>query len=87
MSGITLKAIGSGLKRFEITNVRKNSPAERAGLVDGDHILTINGITTSELELNSVNAFFNTKPGKRIVLEVDREGRRLKKEFHLENQI
>ena len=87
MSGITLKAIGSGLKRFEITNVRVNSPAERAGLLEGDHVLSINGITTSELELNSVNSYFNLKPGKRIVLEVDREGKRMKKEFLLENQI
>jgi hypothetical protein len=87
MSGLTLKAIGSGLRRFEITNVRGNSPAERAGLIEGDHVLTINGIPTSELDLNSVNAFFNLKPGKRLVLEVDREGKKLKKEFYLENQI
>jgi len=87
MSGLTLKAIGSGLRRFEITNVRVNSPGERAGLAEGDHVLTINGVATSDIDLNSVNAFFNMKPGKRIVLEVDREGRRLKKEFYLENQI
>jgi predicted aspartyl protease len=87
MSGLTLKAIGSGLKRFEITNVRVNSPSERAGLVEGDHILTINGVSTSELELNMVNAYFNLKPGKRIVVEVDRQGKRMRKEFFLENQI
>jgi hypothetical protein len=87
MSGITLKAIGSGLKRFEITNLRENSPAQRAGLLEGDHILVINGVITSDLDLNSVNAFFNIRPGKRIVLEVDREGQRLKKEFYLEVQI
>jgi hypothetical protein len=87
MSGLTLKAIGSGLKRFEITNVRVNSPGERAGLIEGDHVLTINGIATADLDLNSVNSYFNLKPGKRIVLEVDREGKRMKKEFYLENQI
>lgn len=87
MSGITLKAIGSGLKRFAVTNVRVNSPAERAGVLEGDQILTINGIPTTELELNAVNAYFNMKPGKRIILELDRQGKRLKKEFHLENQI
>jgi hypothetical protein len=87
MSGVTLKAIGSGLKRFEITNVRVNSPAERAGLMEGDHVLVINGVTTSELDLNGVNAYFNMKPGKKIVLEVDRGGKRMKKEFVLENQI
>jgi hypothetical protein len=87
MSGLTLKAIGSGLKRFEITNVRVNSPGERAGLVEGDHVLMINGVDTTNLDLNMVNAYFNMKPGKRIVLEVDREGKRMRKEFYLENQI
>lgn len=87
MSGITLKAIGSGLQRFEISNVRVNSPAALAGLVEGDHVLTINGITTSDLDLNTVNSFFNKKPGRRIVLEVDREGQRFRKEFLLRNQI
>lgn len=87
MSGLTLKAIGSGLKRFEITDVRVSSPAEKAGLVEGDHVLSVNGVTTSDLELNAVNAFFNLKPGKRIVLEIERGGMRIKKEFHLENQI
>jgi len=87
MSGVTIKAIGSGLKVFEITNVRVNSPAEKAGVLEGDHVITINGVTASELDLNGVNAYFNMKPGKRIVLEVDREGKRMRKEFYLENQI
>jgi hypothetical protein len=87
MSGLTLKAIGSGLRRFEITNVRVNSPAERAGLIEGDHVLTINGLATADMDLNSLNAYFNLKPGKKIVLEVDREGKRIKKQFYLQNQI
>lgn len=87
MSGLTLKAIGAGLKRFEITDVRVNSPAQRAGLVEGDHVLTINGMPTAEMDLNALNAYFNLRPGKRIVLEVDRAGKRLKKDFYLENQI
>jgi Aspartyl protease/PDZ domain len=87
MSGLTLKAKGSRLQNFEITDVREKSPAELAGILPGDLVMTINGIDCSLLDLNQMNAFFNLKPGKRLVIEVDRSGQRLKKEFRLANQI
>jgi hypothetical protein len=87
MSGLTLKAKGSRLERFEITDVREKSPAESAGIMPGDLVKTINGIPTENLDLNTMNSFFNLKPGKRIVLEVDRDGQYLKKEFRLASQI
>jgi hypothetical protein len=87
MSGLTLKAKGSRLEHFEITDVREKSPAEIAGVKPGDLVLTINGIPAIQLDLNQMNAFFNMRPGKKIILEVDREGQHLKKEFRLANQI
>jgi len=87
LSGLTLKAKGSSLRRFEISDVRVNSTAEKAGLKVGDLILKINGINSGELDLNTVNGFFNSKPGKKIVLDIDRAGERTKKTFRLENQI
>jgi hypothetical protein len=87
MSGLTLKAKGSRLQNFEITDVREKSPAEGADIKAGDLVLTINGINASLLDLNQMNAFFNLKPGKKLTIEVDRNGQRLKKEFRLANQI
>ena len=87
MSGLTLKAKGSRLERFEITDVREKSPAEMAGIKPGDLVIKINGFNTVDLDLNALNAFFNMKPGKKIFLEVDRNGVRLKKEFRLASQI
>jgi hypothetical protein len=87
MSGLTLKAKGSKLEHFEITDVREKSPAELAGVKPGDLVLTINGIPAIQLDLNQMNAFFNIRPGKKITIEVDREGQHLKKEFRLANQI
>ncbi len=87
MSGLTLKAKGSRLQNFEITDVREKSPAEMAGIQPGDIVETINGIPASSLDLNQMNAFFNLRPGKRITLEVFRDGQHLKKEFRLANQI
>lgn len=87
MSGLTLKAKGSRLEHFEITDVREKSPAEEAGIKPGDLVETINGIPASSLDLNQMNAFFNVRPGKRITLQVNREGQLLKKEFRLASQI
>lgn len=87
MSGLTLKAIGAKLESFEITDVREKSPAEKVGIQSGDIIRKINGIPATSLDLNQMNAFFNLRPGKRISLDIDRNGRHIKKEFRLASQI
>ena len=87
LSGLTVKAKGSRLNVFEVTEVRRTSAADAAGVVAGDLIESINGISTSNLDLNAINGFFNFKPGKKIHLIVDRQGQKLKLDFELEDQI
>jgi hypothetical protein len=87
LSGLTVKAIGSKLNSFEITEVRNESAAQKAGVKNGDIIKSINGVSASDLNVNEVNGFFNFKPGKRIRLEVLRNGELIKKEFVLADQI
>ncbi len=87
LSGITVKAKGSRLNVFEITEVRDESVADQAGIIEGDIIQTINGISASFLNLNLINGFFNFKPGKKINLMIEREGQKMRKEFKLEDQI
>ncbi|MBL7854475.1 MAG: aspartyl protease family protein [Cyclobacteriaceae bacterium] len=87
MSGITLKAKGSRLRNFEVTNVRPDSPAARADIKTGDDLVVINGARTSDLTLDEVIAFLNQKPGKKLHLEVSRQGERLKKLITLENSL
>ncbi len=83
LSGLTIRAKGSRLKNFEITSLRENSEAYKAGVQVGDRIISINGILASDLNLNVVNAFLNSKPGRRIVLQLERGNEKLKKEFRL----
>jgi hypothetical protein len=87
LSGLTVKAKGSRLNVFEVTEVRKESVADAAGVLTGDLIMSINGVNTSGLDLNTINGFFNYKPGKKIHLIVDRSGERLRLDFELEDQI
>lgn len=87
LSGLTVKAKGSRLNVFEVIEVRKQSVADQAGVLAGDLLVSINGINTKALDLNTINGFFNTKPGKKINLVVDRKGRELKISFELEDQI
>jgi len=87
LSGITLKAKGAQLNTFEITEVRDKSPSQTAGIQPGDIVLTLNGISVRELDLNTMNGFLNSKPGRKIKLEISRNGEKIKKEFELKDQI
>ncbi|MBL7842524.1 MAG: aspartyl protease family protein [Cyclobacteriaceae bacterium] len=87
LSGLNVKAKGSSLNVFEITDVRANSTADKAGVLRGDLIASVNGVLVKELHLNNINGLLNSKPGKKIRLEV-RRGNDLKTlEFRLEDQI
>ena len=87
LSGITVKAKGAHLEVFEITAVRRQSAADRAGVLEGDIIVAINGLLASTIDLNVINALLNYRPGKKMHLTLDRDGTRYKKDFRLEDQI
>ena len=87
LSGITVKAEGTRLRRYVIAEIRANSAGEQAGLQVGDAVLSINGVRTTELNLSTLQANLNSKPGKRIRIEIERNAERIKKEFRLRDQI
>ena len=87
LSGLTVKAKGSRLNVFEITEVREKSVAHRAGVREGDLIVSVNGFHASALDLNTINGILNNKPGKKLNVVVDRKGAQLKFAFALTDQI
>ena len=68
-------------------DVRENSSSSKADVRKGDKIITVNGIATEDLDLNVINGYLNSKPGRKISLKILRDGITLKKEFRLENVI
>jgi hypothetical protein len=87
MSGVVIQAKGLYLKSFEIIEVREKSAAERADIMAGDLILSINNHETEDLDLNDINGLFNSKPNKTIKLRLSRNGEVIQRKFRLEKII
>ena len=83
LSGLTLIADGVHLDEFRIVEVRMESPAENAGLLVGDKILTVNGKTTEGMEFDSLLGFFNSKVDRLIRIEYSRDDRTYFTSFRL----
>jgi hypothetical protein len=87
LSGVDIKAIGASLDVFEISDVRKLSPAFNAGVLAGDHLISVNGVPTKRLALGEIIALLSQKPGKKMTLVVERNGERQEFDFRLEEQL
>jgi len=87
MSGLTVIAEGEELKKFQITDVREESPAEEAGLQVDDYIEYVNGISIEKLGLNELYRLFNYGDGKRINLVITRGEETLRIKFRLRDML
>jgi S1-C subfamily serine protease len=67
----------------EVYNVRRDSPAERAGLLKGDQIVAVDSIEFSDPEAVRVY-IFKQAVGKKIALTVRRNGKKLAQPIYVE---
>ncbi len=72
---------------FEIVNIRKKSPAENSGLLKGDIILSINKVLSYRYNLQEINNLLKSEEGKKIEIEIEREGKVMIFSFTLQNLI
>jgi hypothetical protein len=72
---------------FTIVELRKDSPAERAGLMIGDIILTINGNGTHTMKLQDLVEIFSGDDNKLVKLVVERNSQPIRVHFRLENPL
>ena len=83
MSGIIVKAEGLYLKTFKIVQVRPESDAATQDIREGDQILSINGRSAEDLELDRIYGYFTSKRDKTVRFELLRDGRILFKKVRL----
>ncbi|MFV5691236.1 PDZ domain-containing protein [Flavobacterium sp. LT1R49] len=70
---------------YEITNVRKNSPAANSGLQKGDIIVSINKFLAYKYSLQEINSLFKSGEENWINLEILRNGQIHNIRFQLKN--
>lgn len=87
MSGIELIAIGPLLETYVVSKVAKDTPADRAGIKEGDIVLSVNGMAFPELTLATFSNLVHSRPNKRVKIRLLRNGQILKKKFRLERVL
>ncbi|MFY0482121.1 aspartyl protease family protein [Flavobacterium sp. PLA-1-15] len=72
---------------YEIYSIRKNSLAEKAGLMEGDVILSINNKSTYRMTLQEINMILKTNLGRYISIVILRNDHEQRFHFQLEELL
>lgn len=86
-SGVELIAIGDQYEQLKVNFIRPGSPADKAGLKEGDILLTLNGTSTNTMDIGQIYRNLNRKPGKKVCINLRRGGEKLKKCFRIWAEI
>ena len=87
MSGMEVTTPIPGVSFFLINNIRKNSPADNAGIQENDQIIDLNNINRKTLTLNDINLLFQSHQDKKIKITILRNGEAVKTEFVLKKMF
>ncbi|WP_224483551.1 aspartyl protease family protein [Robertkochia aurantiaca] len=72
---------------LEIAELRENSPAKEVGLRKGDVILSVNGTPVHRFSIQELREILNEKPGKKLKLRIQRDGKELQFAFQLKKVL
>ena len=72
MSGIELMARGEDFREYTVDRVVENSPAEDAGLLQGDRVMFINNKSSKDISISEIYKLFQKGEGKNINLIMKR---------------
>ncbi len=87
MSGMEIKAEGNDYRKFVVANIQADSPAELAGLQEGDEILSLNDKVAADLRLSDVVKVLQRGEGRTVKMFVRRSEGLVYTEFKLKRMI
>jgi C-terminal processing protease CtpA/Prc len=67
--------------------VIEDSPAKASGLLPGDQLITINGRDCKELALDELLELFDSKPGRKVRMQLKRDSKTVNVEMVLQSRI
>lgn len=73
--------------KFVVAEVREGSPAHQAGIQQGDEVTQINNQPAYRYSLAEVAELFSSKAGRKVMIEIDRQGNRMKKKLILKEVL
>ncbi|CAG5011508.1 hypothetical protein DYBT9275_04964 [Dyadobacter sp. CECT 9275] len=74
MSGMEVRAGGTDLRTFYVSHVNANSPALKAGLLEGDQLLFIDNRAANDINISDIYKLLQRGDGRNIDLLVKRNG-------------
>lgn len=75
------------IPNYIVVDVRPDSPADQAGVRIGDAIMSVNGKPSCQYKLYQILSMFSKEEGRKMRMEIEREGKVYKIEFILNNPI
>ena len=87
MSGLEFTAHGEKLDTYLIDNIRAESAADKAGLMPGDVLVSLNNMPSARLNLSRIYDELNSKADAKIDLTVLRDGKFISKTMFVEREL
>lgn len=72
---------------FKVSGTRKDSPAQKSGILKGDEIINVDGKKANELTLNKIHQILKTVESRKISIEIKRNQIPRKIDLFLEDPI
>ena len=86
-SGLVIIASGLDFNEYYVQRVIPDSPAERAGLQEGDKLVSLQCFPVSFRSLDNIQQLFRKKPGTSVRLKVVRDQEKYTYRFKLEDML
>ncbi len=87
MSGLELRAKGTGFRNYYVGAIIEGSPADMAGLVENDEVLFVNNSSTHDLTISDIYKILQKGEGKEVSMLVRRSGQLIMTHFSLKRLI